>query len=333
MNSAAHVDNDINNWKTMGMTKAELVVRIAEDCLGWPYVYGERGAYDTPAKRRSRADALDGSMPGEAAAIRKGCQVLNGSRGDCSGCKYYPGGAKTRCFDCRGFTYWVLLQAGITINGAGATSQWNTDANWKAKGKISDMPSGQVCCVFMEVKIGKTTDRGWTHFAIPNGMEGDVPVIVTKPTLRKGASGPYVTECQEDLLKLGYDLSPYGADGKYGNTTLREVKKFQAASGLTADGICGPMTWAALDAAMAASGLPAGTASDSNAGKASESASGSTGGTASGSASSQDAGSAQETLAPEPRRFTVHIPHLQRYEAEAYVASIPGAWMTEEGGE
>ena len=34
MKSAAHVDNDINNWKTMGMTKAELVVLIAEDCLG-----------------------------------------------------------------------------------------------------------------------------------------------------------------------------------------------------------------------------------------------------------------------------------------------------------
>jgi peptidoglycan hydrolase-like protein with peptidoglycan-binding domain len=149
-------------------------------------------------------------------------------------------------------------------------------------------------------------------------MEGDVPVIVTKPTLRKGASGPYVTECQEDLLKLGYDLSPYGADGKYGNTTIREVKKFQTASGLTADGICGPMTWAALDAAMAA---------------ASSSSSGSTGGTASGSASSQDSGSAPETPAPEPQRFTVHIPHLQRYEAEAYVASIPDAWMTEEGGE
>ena len=343
MNSAAHVDNDINNWKTMGMTKAELVIRIAEDCLGWPYVYGERGAYDTPAKRRSRADALDGSMPAEAAVIRKGCQVLNGSRGDCSGCKYYPGGAKTRCFDCRGFTYWVLLQVGITINGAGATSQWNTDANWKAKGKISDMPSGQVCCVFMhnsktgkmdhtglyvgggriihcsgEVKIGKTTDKGWTHFAIPNGMEGDVPVIVTKPTLRKGASGPYVTECQEDLLKLGYDLSPYGADGKYGNTTIREVMKFQTASGLTADGICGPMTWAALDAAVAG---------------ASGSASGSTGGTASGSDPSQATGSVQETQAPAPQRFTVHIPNLQRYEADAYVASIPGAWMTEEGGE
>ena len=145
MNSAAHVDNDINNWKTMGMTRAELVVLIAEDCLGWPYVYGERGAYCTPAKRRSRADALDAGMPAEAGVIRKGCQVLKGSAGSCSGCRYYPGGAKTRCFDCRGFTYWVLLQVGITINGAGATSQWNTDANWKAKGSISDMPSGQVC--------------------------------------------------------------------------------------------------------------------------------------------------------------------------------------------
>jgi cell wall-associated NlpC family hydrolase len=182
MKSATHVDNDINNWKTMGMSKAETVVLIAEDCIGWPYVYGERGTYDTPAKRRSRADALDGSMPAEAAVIRKGCQVLNGKAGSCSGCKYYPGGAKTRCFDCRGFTYWVLQQVGITINGAGATSQWNTDANWKAKGNISDMPAGQVCCVFMnkgskmehtglhvgggriihcsgEVKIGKTTDK------------------------------------------------------------------------------------------------------------------------------------------------------------------------------
>ena len=123
-------------------------------------------------------------------------------------------------------------------------------------------------------------------------------MIVTKPTLRKGASGPYVTECQEDLLKLGYDLSPYGADGKYGNTTIREVKKFQTSSDLTADGICGPMTWAALDAAVEGASA-----------------------------------SAQETLAPEPQRFTVHIPHLQRYDAEAYVASIPGSWMTEEGGE
>ena len=275
MNSAAHVDNDINNWKTMGMTRAEMVILIAEDCLGWPDVYGERGAYDTPSLRRSVASSLDTKMPAEADVIRKGCQVISKGASSCSGCKYYPGDAKTRCFDCRGFTYWVLKQVGIEINGVGATSQWNNDANWKSKGKIDDMPTGQVCCVFQynssngkmdhtglyvgggriihcsgEVKTGKITDKGWTHYAIPNGLEGDVPVPTTKPTLRKGATGPYVVECQEDLLKLGYDLSPYGADGKYGDTTIREVKKFQTASGLTADGICGPMTWAALDAAV-----------------------------------------------------------------------------------
>ena len=307
MNSAAHVDNDINNWKTMGITKAELAVLIAEDCLGWPYVYGERGAYDTPAKRRTRADALDAGMPAEAAVIRKGCQVLNNKVGSCDGCKYYPGGAKTRCFDCRGFTYWVLLQCGITINGAGATSQWNTDANWKAKGNISDMPTGQVCCVFMhnskngkmehtglhigggriihcsgEVKVGKTTDRGWTHFAIPKGMEG-------KTTLRKGTSGDSVVECQEDLLKLGYDLSPYGADGKYGNTTIREVKKFQAASGLTADGICGPKTWAALDAAVGIF-----------------------------------------ESAPSATLYTVHIPHQPVNAADFLIQNYQGSWKEAE---
>ena len=275
MNSAAHVDNDISNWKTMGMSKAELVVLIAEDCLGWPYVYGERGSYDTISLRSARANDLEKSMPAEAAEIRRQCQVLSHKAEKCDGCKWYPGGAKVRCFDCRGFTYWVMLQVGITITGQGATSQWNDDSNWKAKGDIKDMPSGQICCVFMhnsktgkmdhtglhvgggriihcsgEVKTGKITDKGWTHYAVPVGMEGDVPVPTTKPTLRKGATGPYVVECQNDLLKLGYDLSPYGADGKYGDTTIREVKKFQTDNGLVADGICGQMTWAALDAAV-----------------------------------------------------------------------------------
>ena len=313
MNSAAHVDNDISNWKTMGMTKAEMVILIAEDCLGWPYVYGERGAYDTPSCRRNRAAAIEQSMPAEAEEIRKKCQVLSGGCDKCDGCKYYPGGAKVRCFDCRGFTYWVLLQLGITIMGGGATSQWNDDSNWTAKGEIKDMPAGQVCCVFMynsktgkmdhtglhvgngriihcsgEVKTGKTTDKGWTHYAVPKGLEGDMPVPTTKPTLRRGATGPYVVECQEDLLKLGYDLSPYGADGKYGDTTIREVKKFQTASGLTADGICGTMTWAALDAAIDAK-------------KPTE-----------------------ETL------YTVTIPHLDAAAAEGLCSEYPGATKAEE---
>ena len=272
MYSAQQVDNDIANWKTMGMTKQELVIKIAEDCMEWPYVYGERGSNDTPALRRNRAADLDKRMPKEAAVIRKGCQVLNGSKGDCNGCKYYPGGAKVRCFDCRGFTYWVLLQVGIKIEGVGATSQWNDESNWSGKGTLDSLPTGQVCCVFQydseennmshtglyvgggriihcsgEVKVAKITDRGWTHFAIPKGLEGDVPVPVWRPTIRKGSTGSDVVYCQECLIKLGYDLSPYGADGKFGNKTVTAVKAFQKEHNLTSDGVVGPMTWDALE--------------------------------------------------------------------------------------
>ena len=272
MNTAKQVDNMIQEWKNAGIGGAKLCVLVAKSCLGWPYVYGEWGAYCTPSVRRSRANGIAGRLPKEADVIRKGCQVLSGKSGKCFGCKYDPEDEEVRCFDCRGFTKWVLEQAGIKIEGQGATSQWNTATNWKAKGKISEMPTDQVCIVFMwdnenkcmshtglhigggdvihcsgEVKGGWITDKGWTHFAIPNGMEGEAPVPETRPTLRKGSSGKYVELLQNKLINAGYSLAPYGADGKFGARTETEVRAFQVDFGLTPDGIVGPMTWAALD--------------------------------------------------------------------------------------
>lgn len=281
MNSAADVANMISNWSTMGLTKAEMAVRIAEACLGWPYVWGGAGQYCTPANRRSYANRST-CPEGEARQIVKLCQVLNGKRGSCDGCKWYPGGV-VRFFDCRGFTRWVLQQVGITIQGAGATSQWNTAANWTAKGTIDTLPDGIVCCVFMqnqkdhktmehtglhigggqiihcsgEVKRGKVTDRGWTHWAIPVGIEGDVPVPVpSKPTIRRGSRGPYVKLCQEDLIKLDYNVGKTGADGIFGKNTEAAVKAFQRehkdldGKPLKVDGIVGQKSWGAIDDAI-----------------------------------------------------------------------------------
>ena len=70
---------------------------------------------------------------------------------------------------------------------------------------------------------------------------------VTRPTISKGSRGDAVKLMQEKLVELGYDLSPYGADGSFGNKTLSALKAFQKDHGLTADGICGPKTWAALE--------------------------------------------------------------------------------------
>lgn len=71
----------------------------------------------------------------------------------------------------------------------------------------------------------------------------------THRTIRRGDSGEDVKYCQELLLKLGYDLGSYGADGKFGAKTQAAVKAFQGTKGLKQDGIVGPRTWQALEEA------------------------------------------------------------------------------------
>lgn len=66
------------------------------------------------------------------------------------------------------------------------------------------------------------------------------------PQLSKGSKGDKVRVLQELLLGRGYDLGTYGADGDFGATTHRRVVGFQAAQGLSADGIVGEKTWRKL---------------------------------------------------------------------------------------
>jgi len=66
-------------------------------------------------------------------------------------------------------------------------------------------------------------------------------------TLRKGDKGDDVRVLQNKLLALGYGLPKYGADGSYGAETTAAVMAFQTDKGLLVDGICGPITQAALE--------------------------------------------------------------------------------------
>ena len=88
MNSAADLTNMINNWAAMGLTRAEMSVKVAEACMGWHYVWGGAGQKCTPGYRRSYANR-DSCPEGEARQIVSLCQVLNGKRGNCDGCKWY----------------------------------------------------------------------------------------------------------------------------------------------------------------------------------------------------------------------------------------------------
>lgn len=65
-------------------------------------------------------------------------------------------------------------------------------------------------------------------------------------TLYKGVKGDLVKQLQQDLIKLGYSLSPYGADGSFGSLTEAVVKQWQKVNGLDVDGRFGPASKAKM---------------------------------------------------------------------------------------
>lgn len=254
--------------------KALKVIEAAKSQLGNPYVFGMWGRECTPSVRRQYA----GYNPSHKSAIYKACPVLSGRQASCDGCKWQG----KLAFDCRGFTYWCLSQAGIRIKGGGATSQYNTAANWVRRGEIREMPD-VVCCVFQRrngrmqhtglhigggkvihcsagVQWGDTSDKAWTHYAIPAGLYAADEIAAALPAfaagegqavflLRLGSRGSDVIRLQTALNALGYDCG--AADGIFGVKTQAAVRRFQRARQLAVDGVAGRMTWAAIERALA----------------------------------------------------------------------------------
>ena len=280
MNTAKYVDQMVNQWKAEGKSKPDIVWNAALHCVGWPYVYSAWGAECTPAERRKRY-----RMCPEHEAIKTKCKGFDS--GVCSGCQWFPGGERVRCFDCRGFTDWTLNRVGIDLYGDTCGVQWNHKANWDGQGTIDTMPKDRLCCLFVK-KNGKFTHTGlglnnevcdcgnnvsytasrpkkWTHWALPKGLYDGQPIpdpsedqgigepayIDKRPLLQRGSKNKYVKLLQETLISLGYNLGICGADGDFGTMTLDAVLRFQREHGLKADGIVGPATYAALDKAAA----------------------------------------------------------------------------------
>lgn len=72
------------------------------------------------------------------------------------------------------------------------------------------------------------------------------------PVLKRGSSGPDVLTLQSTLLQLGFD--PRGCDGRFGPGCEAAVIAFQQSKNLSADGIVGPATMAALQTNAAVAG-------------------------------------------------------------------------------
>lgn len=124
---------------------------------------------------------------------------------------------------------------GDSGGGTGTPTVTTTQTPTGGSGTTATTPTG--------TGTGTTTTPSTSK---PGTATGSVP---TGTTLRPGDSGDSVTSLQKALKKLGFD--PGTVDGKYGAATEQAVKAFQQSNSLSADGIAGPKTIAAINQALA----------------------------------------------------------------------------------
>ncbi|MEU2840806.1 N-acetylmuramoyl-L-alanine amidase [Streptomyces sp. NPDC007076] len=174
------------------------------------------------------APGTDHTDPGPYWDWTRYMQLVGASTGDRDGA------------DGLGFAAYATQQSGSTGAQVTAVQQLLNDQGYAA---------GAV-----DGGFGPATRTAVTAYQRARGLDADGVVDArtwtallsagATPSLRQGASGDGVKRLQRALTAaLG---STVGVDGGFGPETVTAVRGYQTSRGLTADGIVGPDTWAAL---------------------------------------------------------------------------------------
>lgn len=164
----------------------------------------------------------------------------------------------------------VFFYVGGGINHTGIVETVNGSQFTTIEGNTSDMVARRTYYInsstvagFGRPKWSLVTNGQYT----PGSGSSTTPTTPTTPTttlLKHGSRGEAVKTLQQNLIKLGYDCGPDGADGQFGYNTLKAVTKFQKEHNLEVDGVVGPLTQAAIQKALGSdSTAPAPTPSPS----------------------------------------------------------------------
>ena len=173
-----------------------------------------------------------------------------------------------RAFDCSGLVCWALCECGAKPKGFDTTAHGLYKSYTTAISK-HDLRDGDLCFkvkngkahhvgIYVNGKIVEAKGRAygvvsssvsssWNAFGRLNIKWDDEPqgYIFTR-NLKKGMKGEDVKELQKLLMKKGYTLAKYGADGSFGTETDRAVRRVQVDKKLKVDGIAGKNTITAL---------------------------------------------------------------------------------------
>lgn len=136
---------------------------------------------------------------------------------------------------------------GGTVTGSFGNVTWEAvRAFQRANGLTADGVAGQ-----KTLEKLYATDTAGSNTTGDSGASGNTNLSQntdvtadTTLTLKVGMESDAVRQMQQKLKDLGYYTGT--VTGKFGNVTWEGVRKFQKANGLTADGIAGPKTLAAL---------------------------------------------------------------------------------------
>ena len=135
-------------------------------------------------------------------------------------------GGSGRGFHTRGMAADIWVQ-GLTCVQLGMLAK---EVGFRGIGMYHRKPSEQVVHVDTRPSPCKWLCRSGAKY---NYIQNFMPTV--SPT-SQGDTNKTATIMLQSCLGIA-------EDGKYGPATVAAVKKFQAAHGLTADGICGVMTW------------------------------------------------------------------------------------------